>query len=187
MAIESKIDEREDGFYKVNKYYTNHTGIVSIKVTENQSIEEGDLLYTITRLDLIKNRFCDINTGVVRKINRPIDNSFCGYYTHVMDLEHRLTQEEEQVLEEERHYKFVLSRQGAQYYISPNPGMPAFVNVGDTVEKGYVLAIAMVMKKRREIIYEGERGRVAKIYFLNGQQCREGAKLFGIVPRPFKK
>jgi biotin carboxyl carrier protein len=55
------------------------------------------------------------------------------------------------------------------------------------VEKGYVLAIAMVMKKRREIIYEGERGRVAKIYFLNGQQCREGAKLFGIVPRPFKK
>jgi hypothetical protein len=47
-----------------------------------------------------------------------------------------------------------------------------------------VLAIAMVMKKRREIVYEGKRGRVARIYFLNGQQVMEGDKLFGIVPKP---
>ena len=62
--------------------------------------------------------------------------------------------------------------------------MPPLVSVGDIVEKGHVLAIAMVMKKRREIVHEGERGRVARIYFLNGQQVREGEKLFGIVPKP---
>ena len=39
--------------------------------------------------------------------------------------------------------------------------------------KGYVIAIAMIMKKRCGIVYEGERGRVASIYFLNGQQVRE--------------
>ena len=44
----------------------------------------------------------------------------------------------------------------------------------------------MVMKKRREVIYEGERGRVAKIFFMNGQQCRTGDRLIGIVLKPLK-
>ena len=39
--------------------------------------------------------------------------------------------------------------------------------------KGYVIAIAMVMKKRRDIVYEGERGRLARIYFINCQQVGE--------------
>jgi hypothetical protein len=45
----------------------------------------------------------------------------------------------------------------------------------------------MVMKKRREIVYEGERAKVARVYFMNGQQCGEGEKLFGLVPRSLKK
>ena len=61
------------------------------------------------------------------------------------------------------------------------------VPLGDYVVKGQVVAIAMVMKKRREIIYEGERARVAKIFFMNGQQCRTGDRLIGIVPKPLKK
>jgi biotin carboxyl carrier protein len=184
MAVESKLIKKEDGHYRLIKYYTNHTGMVSIKVTEGQSLEEGDQLYTITRLDLIKKRLSDYNEGVVRKINRSIDNSFCGFHTFILELELKLTPEEEQTLEEETHYKFVTSPQGAQYFVTPNPGLPPLVSVGDIVEKGHVLAIAMVMKKRREIVYEGKRGRVARIYFLNGQQVMEGEKLFGIVPKP---
>ncbi len=184
MSVESKIIEKKDGHYRLIKFYTNHTGIVSIKVTEGQRLEEGDQLYTITRLDLIKKRLFDYTAGVVRKTTRPIDNSFCGYYTYVLELEIKLTPEEEQTLEEETHYKFITAPQGAQYFVTPNPGMPPLVSVGDIVEKGHVLAIAMVMKKRREIVHEGERGRVARIYFLNGQQVREGEKLFGIVPKP---
>ena len=65
--------------------------------------------------------------------------------------------------------------------------MPAIVSVGDYVVKGQVVAVAMVMKKRREVIYEGERGRVAKLFFMNGQQCRAGDRLIGIVPKPLKK
>ncbi len=185
MAIAHKIDKRDDGYYRVTRYYTSHTGVVSIKVKEGQEIEEGDLLYTITRLGLIKRRLSEIN-GVVSKINNGIEDSFCGYYTHVLDAEHKLTPDEVQVLEEERDYIFVLAPQGAQYYLTSNPGMPPLVCVGDIVQKGSVIAIAMVMKKRREVIYEGERGKIAKIYFINGQQCHEGEKLLGILPRPFR-
>jgi acetyl/propionyl-CoA carboxylase alpha subunit len=184
MAVESRIIKREDSHYRLIKYYTKHTGTVSIKVTAGQRLEEGDLLYTITRLDLIKKILCDYNEGIVKKINRPVDNGFCGYNTFILELELKLTPEEEQTLEEETHYKFVTSPQGAQYFVTPNPGLPPLVSVGDIIEKGRVLAIAMVMKKRREIVYEGSRGRVARIYFLNGQQVTEGEKLFGIVPKP---
>jgi len=185
MEIKVSVEKREDTYYKVTKYYTSHTGVVNVKVKEDQEVEEGDLLYTITRLGLIKKRVADIY-GIVKNISSKIEDTFCGYYTHVLDVEHQLTPEEVQVMEEERDYTFILSPQGAQYYLTPNPGMPALVSVGDIVRRGSVLAIAMVMKKRREIIYEGERGKIAKIYFMNGQQCHEGDKLFGIIPRPIK-
>jgi biotin carboxyl carrier protein len=187
MALESSIEERPDGIYRVTKYFTSHTGRVSLKVEKAQSVEEGDVLYTITRLDLIKKRLCESVIGTVKYVNKDIDDTFCGYYVPVLTLEQKLTPEEVQILEDERNYKFIFAPQGAKYYLTQNPGMPPIVNVGDVVDRGSVLAVAMVMKKRREIIYDGERGRIAKIYFMNGQQCREGEKLFGIVPRPIKK
>jgi len=187
MAIENRIEERADGYYRITSHFTNHTGIVSIKVIEGQSVEEGDLLYTITRLGLIKRRLCEVPQAVVKRINREIDRLFCGYYTHVLDLEHKLSPEEAQTLEEEKEFAFVYAPKGAQYFITPNPGMPPLVNYGDMVEKGSVLAVAMVMKKRREIVYQGDRGKIARIYFMNGQQCKEGDKLFGIIPKPIKK
>jgi len=185
MAIETLIEKRDDGYFRVKRHYSSHTGMVSIKIGDGAEVEEGDLLYTITRLGLIKKRLACI-TGTVRNINTSVDNVFCGYYTHVLDVEHMLNDEEVQILEEERDYIFVEAPQGAQYYTTSNPGMPPIVNVGDRVDSGSVLAVAMVMKKRREIIYQGPRGRVAKIYFMNGQQVKAGQKLFGILPKPVK-
>ncbi len=186
MAIEHTIEQQNGTYYKVTSYFTSHTGVVGIKVEDGQEVEEGDTLYTLTRLDLIKRRLADIN-GTVRNINHRVENSFCGYRVHVLDVMHELSPEEVQVLEEEGEYQFVLAPQGAQYYISSNPGMPPLVSVGDIVQEGKVLTIAMVMKKRREIVYGGERGKIAKIYFMNGQQCHKGEKLFGILPRPIKR
>jgi biotin carboxyl carrier protein len=186
MAIEKTIEERADGYYWLSKFFAAHTGKVSIKVKEGQSVEEGDVLYTVTRLGLIKNRRSEV-VGVVSAVNKKVHNKFCGYYTHIINIEHKLTPEEAQTLEEERSYTFVHAPQGAQYYSTPNPGMPPLVSVGDIVKKGDVIVIAMVMKKRREIPYEGERGVISKIYFLNGQQCKKGEKLFGVVLKPIKK
>jgi len=182
MATESRIDRKDDGYYEIVRYYTSHTGVVSIKVKENDSIEEGDVIYTITRLGLIKKKTALVS-GVIKNINKKVDNQFCGYYTHVLDLERKLTPEEAEAFEEEKEYIFVYAPQGAQYYLKPTPALPPMINVGDIVEKGDVIAIALVMKKRKEIIYDGKRGKIAKIYFQNGQQCREGDKLFGIIPK----
>jgi biotin carboxyl carrier protein len=185
MAIEHTVEKRDDRYYKVTKYYTSHTGVVGIRVEDGQMVEEGDTLYTLTRLDLIKRRLSDVN-GTVRSINHKLENEFSGYYTHVLDVEHELSPEEVQVLEEEKEYTFVYAPQGAQYYVTNNPGMPPLASVGEIVQKGKVIAVAMVMKKRREVVYQGERGRIAKIYFMNGQQVHQGDKLFGILPRPIK-
>jgi biotin carboxyl carrier protein len=186
MAVESRIEQRDEEYFNLTSYFTSHTGVVSIKVEEGQDVEEGDTLYTITRLGLIKPRLSGI-TGKVRNVSGKNEGMFCGYYTHVLDVEHQLSPEEAQVLEEEKYLQFVTAPQGAQYFVTSNPGMPPFVSIGDYVEKGKVVAIAMVMKKRREIVYEGERGRVARIYFMNGQQCHAGDRLIGIVPKPIRK
>jgi len=185
MSVENKIEKRKDGYYQVTSYYTNHTGVVSIKVEEKKEVEEGDVVYTITRLELIKRRIA-ITSGIVKNINKDIVNKFSGYYTHVLDIEHKLSAEETQALEEERDYIFIKAPQGAQYFITKNPGLPPIVSVGDIIDNGTIIAIAMVMKKRREIIYGGERSKIAKIYFMNGQQCHQGDKLFGIIPKPIK-
>ena len=186
MVVESRIEKRDDEYFRITSYFTAHTGTVSLKVREGQQVVEGDVLFTITRLDLIKKRVCDIADCTVRNVNQEIDNRFCAYFVQVMNLEHRLTLEEAQLHEEEAFYTFVYAPQGAQYYTTPNPGMPPLVSVGDIIERGHIIAVAMVMKKRREIIYERERARVAKIYFLNGQQVAEKEKLFGIVLKPIR-
>jgi biotin carboxyl carrier protein len=186
MAIGSKIIQRDGEYYSVTQYFTSHTGVVSVKVSEGQKVEEGDLLYTITRLGLIKKR-PSLSDGTTLNINGKVESRYCGYNEHILDVEYQLSPEEAQALEEEKHYLFIRAPQGAQYFTTLNPGMPPVVSVGDYVVKGQVVAIAMVMKKRREIIYEGERGRVAKIYFMSGQQCHVGDKLIGIVPKPLKK
>ena len=182
MEIEREVKKRKDGYYRVTEYYTNHTGVVSVKVTEGDRIEEDDTLYTISRLGLLTKRPSG-TPGVVEKVNGDVEGTFCGYNVHVLDLAYRLSADEVQNLQDERSFEFLRAPQGAQYYLTPNPGMPPLVSVGDNVEPGTVMAIAMVMKKRREIVYEGERGRIARVYFMNGQQCGEGEKLFGIITR----
>jgi biotin carboxyl carrier protein len=186
MAVERSIVERDEEYFELTRYFTSHTGEVSIKVTEGQEVEEGDLLYSMTRLGLIKPRRSNA-AGVVANINGELEGTFSGYRMHVLDVERPLSPEEAQALEEEKHYKFIRAPQGAQYYVTPNPLLPPIVSVGDYVEKGQVVAIAMVMKKRREVVYEGERGRVARIYFMNGEQCHGGDRLIGIVPKPIRK
>ena len=102
MAIESNIVQRDDEYFSVTQHFTSHTGVVSIKVSEEQEIEKGDLLYTITRLGLIKKRLSG-HGGIVKNINGNHDNTYCGYYAHVLDVEYQLSPEEAQAGEEEQH------------------------------------------------------------------------------------
>jgi len=65
------------------------------------------------------------------------------------------------------------------FYGSPSPGSPAFVNPGDRVEKGQVIAIVEAMKLMNEIESDAA-GEVVKCLVANGQTVEYGQPLFSV-------
>jgi acetyl-CoA carboxylase biotin carboxyl carrier protein len=68
------------------------------------------------------------------------------------------------------------------FYRSPEPGTPAFVDIGSTVKKGQVLCIIEAMKLMNEIDSEYD-GEVVNIYVENGQPVQYAERLFAIRTR----
>ena len=68
------------------------------------------------------------------------------------------------------------------FYRSPEPGAPAFVDVGAMVRKGQVLCIIEAMKLMNEIDSEYD-GEVVNVYVENGQPVQYGERLFAIRTR----
>ena len=67
------------------------------------------------------------------------------------------------------------------FYRAPNPGAPAFVDVGDTVVPGQVLCILEAMKLFNELKAESA-GVVRTIHAENGQAVEYGELLFELEP-----
>ena len=67
------------------------------------------------------------------------------------------------------------------FYRAPNPGAPAFVEVGDTIVPGQVLCILEAMKLFNELKAEVS-GTVAAIHVENAQPVEFGQLLFEIEP-----
>jgi acetyl-CoA carboxylase biotin carboxyl carrier protein len=65
------------------------------------------------------------------------------------------------------------------FYRSPEPGAPAFVDVGATVKKGQVLCIIEAMKLMNEIDSEYD-GEIVNVYVESGQPVQYGERLFAI-------
>jgi acetyl-CoA carboxylase biotin carboxyl carrier protein len=65
------------------------------------------------------------------------------------------------------------------FYRSPEPGAPAFVEVGSVVRKGQVLCIIEAMKLMNEIDSEYD-GEIVSIYAENGHAVQYGERLFAI-------
>ena len=65
------------------------------------------------------------------------------------------------------------------FYRSPEPGAPAFVDVGTTVKKGQVLCIIEAMKLMNEIDSEYD-GEIVSVYVESGQPVQYGERLFAI-------
>jgi len=63
------------------------------------------------------------------------------------------------------------------YYSSPKPGIPPFINVNDTVEKGGTLCIIEAMKVMNEIKADSKY-KIAKIFAVNGKAVSAGEVLF---------
>jgi len=68
------------------------------------------------------------------------------------------------------------------FFRAPEPGAPAFAEVGTIVKKGQVLCIIEAMKLMNEIDSEYD-GEVVKVYVENGQPVQYGERLFAIRAR----
>lgn len=65
------------------------------------------------------------------------------------------------------------------FYEAPTPGSPAFVSIGQTVQRGQVLCIVEAMKLMNEIESDAA-GEVVKRLVQNGQPVEYGQPLFAI-------
>jgi acetyl-CoA carboxylase biotin carboxyl carrier protein len=81
--------------------------------------------------------------------------------------------------EEEVELAVVKSPIVGTFYRSPEPGAPAFVEIGSQVKKGQVLCIIEAMKLMNEIDSEYD-GEIANVYVEGGQPVQYGERLFAI-------
>jgi len=65
------------------------------------------------------------------------------------------------------------------FYRAPEPGAPAFVEIGQRVKKDQVLCIIEAMKLMNEITSEYE-GEIVSAYVENGKPVQYGERLFAI-------
>jgi acetyl-CoA carboxylase biotin carboxyl carrier protein len=65
------------------------------------------------------------------------------------------------------------------FYRTPEPGAPAFVDVGQRVKKDQVLCIIEAMKLMNEITSEYD-GEIVSVYVENGKPVQYGERLFAI-------
>ena len=79
-------------------------------------------------------------------------------------------------------YTFICAENGAKYYLTPERGAPPLTHVGAIIHDGDVLAVSMIMKNKRDIIYRGPPAEIKKIYVQNEEQKKTGERLFGDVP-----
>lgn len=91
-----------------------------------------------------------------------------------------LTAQPKQEVKEEQSGSFVTSPMVGTYYSSPSPEDPAFVKVGDRIEKDTVVCIIEAMKVMNEV-KAGVAGTVAEILLENGNPVEFGSKLFRVV------
>jgi acetyl-CoA carboxylase biotin carboxyl carrier protein len=81
---------------------------------------------------------------------------------------------------EERDGLFVTSPMVGTFYNAPSPEDPAFVKVGDKVDKNTVVCIVEAMKVMNEV-KAGITGTVAEILVESGHPVEFGTKLFRVT------
>ncbi|SRR5258707_11688802 len=67
------------------------------------------------------------------------------------------------------------------YYSSPSPALPPFVNIGDVIHVGQVIALVEAMKVFNEIQSE-VAGRVISLVAKNGDVVQKGSALLKVEP-----
>jgi len=132
---------------------------------EKVDIEEGNIKISISKRAYI-------NESIISNENQQYMERPAQAPKRTVELE-----AEEVVIEEDIY--IVKSPIVGTFYASPSPDSPAFVNIGDTVEKGQPLCIIEAMKIMNEIECEVS-GKVVEILVENEDIVEYGQPLMKI-------
>jgi acetyl-CoA carboxylase biotin carboxyl carrier protein len=97
------------------------------------------------------------------------------------EISSSLSQPASAMQEKDTSSLYVISPMVGTCYASPSPEDPAFIKVGDRIEKDTVVCIVEAMKVMNEV-KANVSGVVAEILVANGQPVEFGTKLFRITP-----
>ncbi len=100
-------------------------------------------------------------------------------HIRVTEVESKLKEKDAEVPEE----GFVITAfTTGIFYAKPSPDAPAFVTLGQEIEKGKAVGLIEVMKTFNHIIFHGtgtsEKGKIKKIYVKDSQEVKLGEPLF---------
>ncbi|MCE2982779.1 MAG: acetyl-CoA carboxylase biotin carboxyl carrier protein [Parachlamydia sp.] len=87
---------------------------------------------------------------------------------------------EEEAAKPDVNSLFVTSPMVGTFYTSPSPDDPAFIKVGDRIDKNSVVCIIEAMKVMNEI-KANVAGTIAEVLVESGQPVEFGTKLFRVV------
>ena len=79
--------------------------------------------------------------------------------------------------EDETKFKIITAPLVGTFYLSPKPGAPSFVRIGDIVNEGMIVCIIEAMKMFNEIDSEFD-GEVVEVFVKDGDPVEYGQELF---------
>ena len=145
-----------------------HNNILElIREISRSNIKEFEYSEGDTKIYLSKENACDALTNVA--VNT------CGF----SELQANTIVSDNSEVKSMDNKKIVNSPLVGTFYAAPAEDAPAFVQVGDVVKKGQVLAIVEAMKLMNDIESDFD-GKIVEIYVSNGEGVEFGQPLFAI-------
>lgn len=110
----------------------------------------------------------------------PMKKDFEQHRAHISPRADSLVPAQSTETKSDPNSSYVTSPMVGTFYASPSPEDPAFIKVGDKIEKNTVVCIIEAMKVMNEV-KAGVSGTVAEILVENGNPVEFGTKLFRVV------
>lgn len=138
-----------------------------------------ELIKTVSDSNISSFKYEDGETKILMSSGDAADHNTVAKTTPVVESTPVENVEKQNINTASNNDKVVKSPLVGTFYVAPNEDAAPFVNIGDKVETGQVLAIVEAMKLMNEIESDFS-GTVSEIFVNNGEAVEYGQPLFAI-------
>ena len=138
-----------------------------------------ELIKTVSDSNISSFKYEDGETKILMSSGDAADHNTVAKTTPVVESTPVENVEKQNIITASNNDKVVKSPLVGTFYVAPNEDAAPFVNIGDKVETGQVLAIVEAMKLMNEIESDFS-GTVSEIFVNNGEAVEYGQPLLAI-------